>query len=345
MTKSLPKSERSTSRQSGAKGQGGVRVSTPGGEPALPLLIEPADGGADLTSWARGNRDLIEDWLGKHGGILFRNFPVESVEDFSKFVRAVAGRPLKYREYSVPRTEVLSGVYTTTDYPPDQPLFPHNESSYRRSWPLKIFFHCRTPAARGGETILADVRKVLKRIEPRVRGRFARKRWMYVRNFGALVGLPWQTVFQTTEKAAVNRYCRRNDMRAEWTRGDRLRVSAVREAVSRHPRTGERVWFNHAAAFHVDALGAEMRENLLSLFKDKSNLPLNSFYGDGSEIEPEVLRAIRDAYARESVKVDWQRGDVLLLDNMLVAHGRAPYEGERELFVAMAERHSPAKGL
>lgn len=50
---------------------------------------------------------------------------------------------------------------------------------------------------------------------------------MYMRNFGDGFGLPWQTVFQTTEKAKVEAYCRIHDIKVEWKEGERLRTYQV----------------------------------------------------------------------------------------------------------------------
>jgi alpha-ketoglutarate-dependent taurine dioxygenase len=162
---------------------------------------------------------------------------------------------------------------------------------------------------------------------------------MYVRNFGDGLGLPWQTVFQTSERGVVEEHCRRNGILVEWKEGGRLRTRAVRPAVSRHPRTGELTWFNHATFFHVTTLDPTTGGALLEEFGEE-DLPSNTRYGDGSAIEPETLEELRDAYRRELVSFPWEAGDVLMLDNMLVAHGRAPYEGTRRVLVAMAEPQS-----
>jgi alpha-ketoglutarate-dependent taurine dioxygenase len=104
----------------------------------------------------------------------------------------------------------------------------------------------------------------------------------------------------------------------------------------RHPRTGEEVWFNHATFFHVTTLEPAIRESLLGEFEE-DEFPTNSFYGDGSPIETSALDELREIYRQETVTFPWDRGDVLLLDNMLVAHGRAPYVGPRNVLVGMAE--------
>jgi alpha-ketoglutarate-dependent taurine dioxygenase len=204
---------------------------------------------------------------------------------------------------------------------------------------MKIFFFCQRPATRGGETPIADCRKVFERIDPKVRQRFIEKGWMLVRNFGHGLSLSWQSVFQTEERSAVETYCREAGIETEW-RGDRLRTKQVRQAVARHPVTGEPVWFNHAAFFHVSTLESSTREGLLAGLEEEE-LPNNTYYGDGSPIETSVLDEIREAYQRETVSFAWQERDLLMLDNMLVAHGRNPYTGPRKILVAMAESSGP----
>ncbi|HYO13412.1 MAG TPA: TauD/TfdA family dioxygenase [Thermoanaerobaculia bacterium] len=302
----------------------------------LPLVIEPAGPSMDLSAWVAGNRDFVETALRRHGGILFSGFGLRGPAGLEEIIRALCGEALEYRERSSPRHSVAGRVYTSTDYPPAYPIFLHNENSYQKTWPLKIFFLCETPSETGGETPIADCRRVLAQIDQKIRDRFVEKGWMYVRNFGDGFGLDWQEVFQTSDRAQVEEHCRRSGIEVEWREGGRLRTRAVRPAMTRHPRTGEDVWFNHATFFHVSTLVPEVREELLREFAE-SDLPTNTYYGDGSPIEPEVLDHLREAYRAATVAFPWQQGDLLLLDNMLVAHARAPYTGSRKVLVGMAE--------
>ena len=302
----------------------------------LPLVIQPTIENVNLSVWAAENRDLVEQMLLKHGGILFRGFPVTTADMFQEFCRTLSGELLEYRERSSPRSRVHGNVYSSTDYPSDQTIFLHNEHSYSLTFPLRIYFFCDTPTVEGGETPIADTRKVLERIDPRVIQRFNEKKWMYVRNFGDGFGLSWQTVFQTDDKSAVERYCEASGIEVEWKPGNRLRTRQVRDAVTSHPRTGEDIWFNHVTFFHVSTLNPRIQETLLAEFAE-DDLPNNSYYGDGSPIEPEVMAHLRRAYEHELVSFSWHKGDILLLDNMLAAHGRAPYVGERKILVAMAQ--------
>ena len=316
-----------------------VKVRPLADEKLLPLVIQPAVHGVSLISWTRNNRDFIETNLRKHGGILFRKFVLQSSDEFEQFIAAVSGEVLEYRERSSPRLHVSGNIYTSTEHPPDQNIFLHNENSYQATFPLKIFFRCVTPAAEGGETPIADCRRIFQRIDPQVRERFAEKQWMYVRNFNNGFGLPWQTVFQTEDKGEVESYCGSKGILVEWKDGNRLRIRAVRPAITRHPLTGEPVWFNHATFFHVTTLEASLRDALLAEFGE-DDLPTNTYYGDGSPIEPDVLEHLREIYREETVSFRWQEHDILMLDNMMSAHGRNPYVGPRRVLVGMSEPFS-----
>lgn len=305
----------------------------------LPLVIEPTIAGLDLVEWARDNRQQLDALLAQHGGILFRGFTIGGAATFEELTVAVSNELLEYRERSSPRSQVSDRIYTSTDYPPDQPIFLHNENSYQHAWPMKLFFCCLTPAQTGGETPLADVRLVYQALDPAIRQRFVEKKVMYVRNFGDELGLPWQTVFQTTDKDRVEAYCRQAQIEPEWLAGNRLRTRQVRAAVAIHPRTGAALWFNHATFFHVTTLVPEVRDALLAQFAEE-DLPSNTYYGDGTAIEPEVLDHLRAAYNAATVIFPWQQDDVLMLDNMLVAHGRRPFSGARKVVVGMAESMS-----
>jgi hypothetical protein len=313
-----------------------MAVMTSASDRHIPLVVEPARPGLDPVAWAEGSRDWITEHLQGVGALLFRGFGIDSVDGFNAFVAAVAGDPLEYRERSSPRSQVMGNIYTSTDYPAPYSIYLHNENSYSSTWPMRVFFWCETPAARGGETPIADSRRIYNRINPLVRQRFQGRGVMYVRNFGPDLGLPWTTVFQTEDRAEVERYCQRAGITVEWLGGDRLRTRHVRPAIKHHPVTSEPVWFNHAVFFHVSTLEPFMREALLATCA-ADELPNNTFYGDGAEIEPQVLDHLRAAYEAEKVVFPYQRGDVMLVDNMLAAHGRQPYEGARRVMVAMAQ--------
>jgi alpha-ketoglutarate-dependent taurine dioxygenase len=301
----------------------------------LPLQVRPAGPGVDLVAWVADRKDWVEEELLRHGGVLFRGFGLKGPESLEAVAAALAGETLEYKERSSPRSQVAGKVYTSTDFPADQPIFFHNENSYQAVWPAKIFFFCHQPAEQGGETPIVDVRRVLERIPQEVRARFEELGVLYVRNFRPGMGLPWQTVFQTADRSEVDAYCRATGLETEWLDDSWLRIRVFRPAFVRHPKSGETLWFNHGTFFHVSTLEAPLREALLGQYAE-DELPSQTFYGDGAPIEPEVLDALRQAYREPSVSFPWRKGDLLVLDNMLVAHARSPYRGDRKILVAMA---------
>lgn len=201
---------------------------------------------------------------------------------------------------------------------------------------MKIFFFCLKAAEQGGETPIADSRRIFNRIDPAIRERFMQRKVMYVRNYGEGLDLHWHQVFQTTRRATVEDYCRSNGIEVEWKGNDRLRTRQLCQAVASHPVTGEMVWFNQAHLFHISSLSEVVRQSFLAEFSEQ-DLPRNAYHADGSPIEVSMLDAIRHVYQEEAIRFAWKEGDVLLLDNMMTAHGRGPFGGLRKILVGMSE--------
>jgi alpha-ketoglutarate-dependent taurine dioxygenase len=304
----------------------------------LPLVVRPAKEDTDLVEWATANKDAIESYLLRNGAILFRKFRITGLEEFERLIGAVFGPLPDYSHRSTPRHVITGRVYSSTEHPAHQSIPLHNESSATRNWPLKLFFFAQQIAEKGGETPLADGRRIYEAISPDIRECFVRKGLMYVRNYGAGFDLPWQEVFQTGSKAVVEDYCRKARIEFEWIGEDQFRTRQRCNAVEQHPQTGEKVWFNQAHLFHVSRLPAEVRDWLLAAFGEH-NLPRNVYFADGTRIEPAMLDEIMRVSEQQSIVFAWNEGDVLMVDNMLTAHGRKPYLGNRRVVVRIGEPH------
>ena len=292
----------------------------------------------DLAEWVKASRDLVECQLLAHGAVLLRGFGLTAADHFERVAQAFTGDLLNYVEGSSPRTMITEKVYTSTEYPPDFPISLHNELSYAHKWPGKLFFFCVSPPASGGETPIADGRALLNRLPPRVVERFSRKGVRYLRTMhaGRGPGLSWPTVFETTDRAAVEAYCARGGIEFTWLPDGWLRTSQVRPAVIRHPKTREPVWFNQADQWHPSNLGTEM-DQAITLTAGESGLPLNAQYGDGTPIEVADLEAVREAARDTGITFGWAAGDVLVIDNTMTLHGRRPFTGPRRVLVSMGD--------
>lgn len=315
---------------------GGPQIDSVSPDDRGPAVLRPPAARPRAVDWLEENRSRIEAILRTRGGVILRDFGLNSVAEFNRVVRVFSDDLLDYVHRSTPRTRVGGKLYTATEYPADRTIPLHNENSYTDAWPDHIYFFCAMAAQEGGETPTADARRVYEAIDPEARERFERTGVLYVRNFTEGIDLSWQEVFQTTDRAEVDAYCAAHRIDAQWRDGDPLlRTSQRCPAILRHPHTGETVWFNQAHLFHISALAADEQASLVDEL-GVENVPRNAFYGDGSPIEPEILEHVRDAYEREKVAFAWQKGDVLILDNVLIAHGRNPYRGFRKIVVAMS---------
>ncbi|MCO7199818.1 TauD/TfdA family dioxygenase [Pseudoalteromonas sp. OANN1] len=314
---------------------------------ALSLELDPTTIAADSRihdlsevkqsgmAWVKNHVQEVNNWVERDGFALLRGLNIVSTNQFSAILETLFGERLSQYVYrSSPRTALNNNIYTTTEYHADQVILQHNENAYSNVWPMRMGFFCVIPATTGGCTPLADSREVYRRIPSELRDKFERLGVQYVRNYGD-IDLPWQEVFQTESKAEVEQYCRQNEIEFTWLDDKRLQTKQWRPAVMRHPKSGEKVWFNQAHLFHCSSLdnqlSAQMRDSIGSEF-----LPRNAFFGDGSEICDQDIKLINQVYQDLSFAYPWQRNDILLLDNMLFTHGREAYTGTRKVLVGMA---------
>ncbi|MDH2424453.1 TauD/TfdA family dioxygenase [Sphaerisporangium sp. TRM90804] len=302
----------------------------------LLTVVQPRAARLSAPEMMRARREEFAGELHRRGALLLRGFGVAGPEQFNEVVQAFSADLLEYSHRSTPRTKVSGGVYTSTEYPPDQVIPLHNELSWTHHAPRYLWFCCLRPSAAGGATPIADTRRLLRLLPRELVARFARHGVLYVRNYYPDMDLPWQEVFGTDSKAEVETFCRAEGMEWEWVTDDHLRTRQLCHAVVENPDTGELSWFNQAHLFHHTRVGAEGAASLMAMF-GKENLPRNTYLGNGEDITAEDLTAIRAAYDQVLYRFAWQAGDVLLVDNLACAHGRDTYEGPRRVVVAMTD--------
>jgi len=307
----------------------------------LSLIAVNADGAMPWKAYRDEIKSAAQDLLQEHGGVLFRGFAGDQSDSrfCNEFAKMFADELLTYEFASTPRTDLGDGVYTATEYPSHQIIPLHNEQSYTLQWPLNIWFHCVTAPKEGGETPIADSRKIYNAMPVEIRQRFESKKLLYVRNYGNGLDLSWEQVFNTDSKGQVEEYCRKNNINFKWKEDGELRTWQRCQATAQHHTTKEWVWFNQAHLFHVSNIDEATRDVLLDVV-EYEDLPRNVYYGDGSKVEESILDEVRGVLDEHTVKFPWQKGDFLMLDNMLAAHGRSTFSGERKVVVAMANGYN-----
>lgn len=308
---------------------------------ALPFVINFYEGyGVDeFITWYGAHEALIETNLRKSGAVLFRGVDIGTLESFSKIMHAAAQEFLSYVDGFSPRTKLSSNVYTSTEYDADFYITLHNELSYSARWPSKIFFCCLIPPAGGGETPIADCRRIWREMRPELLEEFERKGVKYVRNLhgGQGLGPSWQDTFETPDKAVVEAFCKKAGTDYRWKPGGGLKLTHRKPACINHPVTGERVWFNQVDQFHPCHMEKDIFDMLMLMHDgDEEELPMFGSFGDDTKISPETIAEIRRTVDQAAVLTPWKKGDLLMADNVLVCHGRTPYTGNRKIVVSMS---------
>ncbi|WP_436520709.1 TauD/TfdA family dioxygenase [Actinoplanes sp. HUAS TT8] len=291
-----------------------------------------AAGLADHLSDAKA----IDNLLIENKALIFRGFGVTD-SDLEQVMKLLLPNRLAYVHGNSPRTKVGDNVYTSTEYPADFTISMHNELSYARSWPSRLMFFAAQPAAAGGATPLVDAALWLEKLDRELVDAFAGG-VRYTQNLhgGAGLGKSWQETFETTSRTDVESFLTASEAAWEWKKDGGLRVRHSRPATTVHPVTGHHVWFNQSDQWHIAALGDETARTMAEILGE-DEMPQSVSFANGDPIPDEYVLQIRDRGLEYAVDVEWEQGDVLLFDNVLVAHGRRSFQGARRILVGMSD--------
>lgn len=293
----------------------------------------------DLINYYQEHQSELEKLLLKFGTVVFRQTAISSKEDFEYVMDRISEEFMAYVDGNSPRTKLSGKVYTSTEYDPASHITLHNELSYSAKWPSRLFFTCTLPSETGGETPLADCRQVLEAMDPDLIEEIESKGITYIRNLhgGSGMGPSWQDTFETEDKAVVEEYCKATGVDTQWSEDGSLRLIQESKGIISHPKTGEKVWFNQIDQFHPSHLDPEVYETLMMIYQNEEELPMFVRFGDGSPISEDKVKHILERIETVVVARPWEKGDLAMIDNVLVAHGRRPFTGKRQVLVSMAK--------
>jgi len=308
-----------------------LNVELQSGKP--PMLRAEATG--DSPRWAAEHRDALRAAVAEHGSLLVRGLGLRDAAETEAVFRRLASL-MNEREAVTPRRSYSPGVYSSSKWPPNQPMCMHHELSYTLEFPGLMLFACLIAPADGGATPGADSPTVLRALPTELIERFERVGWLLIRNYNNDIGASVAEAFGTDDRRAIEGYCRANAIEFEWRPDGALRTWQRRSAVVHHPLTGQRCWFNQIAFLNEWTIDPEVREYLVDIYGE-DGLPFNTRFGNGDPIGADVVQSINEVYEANTVRERWQAGDLLLVDNVRTAHGRERFEGPREVLVAMAD--------
>lgn len=307
----------------------------------IPLTLV-AENGSDLgvfLKYYEDDKERFKDLLLKSGVILLRGAGIDASNKMQCAMQRMYPNAQRFLDGNSSRAKYTSNVYNASEYDSDSLIQLHTEFSYSNLWPEVICFCCEIRPDHGGQTTIGNTRTVLEFLDGQIVEEFSAKQITYIRNLhgGQGGGPSWMEAFETKDKKFVEEYCAVNGIECIWNKNNSGRFVQTRPALRRHPRTDDLLWFNQVDQFYPRLYGDDVYETLLSLAGgDPYNLPMYATFGDGSEIPKDYIVEIVNVLDRITVPVEWQVGDLLLVDNMLYLHGRLPFKGKRKILVSMA---------
>ncbi|MEW9517983.1 amino acid adenylation domain-containing protein [Streptomyces tubercidicus] len=299
-----------------------------------PMLRVKATGSA--AHWAAERRDALRALVAEHGAVLVRGLGMRDPAEVGAVLHGLGVAPLTERESFAVRQPYSEGVYSSSKWPPNQPMCMHHELSYTLEFPGLMLFACLGAPTTGGATGVADSAAVLDALPPALTERFEREGWLLTRSYHPEIGATLDQSFGTEDREAVERYCRAHAIAFSWQPDGGLRTTQRRSAVVCHPVSGRRCWFNQIAFLSEWTMAPEVREYLLDEYGPEG-LPFNTRYGNGDPLDEDVVRLLNEVYEFHTARRPWEAGDLLLVDNVRSAHSREPFEGPRDVVVALAD--------
>ncbi|MCP3937647.1 MAG: amino acid adenylation domain-containing protein [Actinomycetia bacterium] len=304
-------------------------------QPNRPPMVL-AEGVGDPLLWVAANRDDLRGAVLEHGSLAVRGLGLGAKDLAIDVVTALADQMAVDREAFAGRDRYRDGIYSSSNWPATQQMCMHHELSYRVEVPGMMMFVCLAPSTTGGSIPLASAAAMLSKLPTEVVDRFDREGWMLTRSFTDEIGLSAQEAFGIEERSGIDSYCMANSIEFEWQPDGGLLTRQCRPAVVNHPITRQRCWFNQIAFLSEWTMKKEVREFMIDVYGE-DGLPFNTRFGNGDPIGEDVVKAINDAYDAITVEEPMQAGDLLLVDNIGTAHSREPYEGGRDVLVAMTD--------
>lgn len=291
-------------------------------------------GGGDLAAFLKSNKAAVDAALDDAGTLLFRGFDVPDPHAFDAAIEGYGETGFTYEDSlsNAVRTNVTPRVFTANEAPPTTEIFLHHEMAQTPLYPSKLFFYCEIAPGTGGATPVCRSDWVLERLvkdAPDFISRVETEGVCYTNvmpgsdDAGSGQGRSWRSTLSVADRDRAEARLRDLGYTWEWLSDGSLRATTSALPAVRELADGRKTFFNQLiAAFRGWA--------------DSRNDPNRSItFGSGEAITSEDMAPAIAVADELTADVAWQAGDVALLDNYLVMHGRRPFEGKRRVLASL----------
>ena len=298
----------------------------------FPLVLAAQAPGSleDARQWVRSRRDELLQSLSRHGAILFRGFAIQGANDFDRFIRAFDLESFTYDESfsNAVRVNCTELVFTANEAPPDVSIYLHHEMAQTPLFPSRLFFCCEIAPASAGETPLCRSDVLLERLQKEEADFVQKCESLGIRYSNVMPsvddaesgqGRSWRSTLHVADRAEAEARLDAMGYRYEWLEDDSLRATTAVMPAIRTLASGRRVFFNQ----------------LIAAFRGWKEAEKSVWFGDDTPIPPASMRTACRLADELSFDLPWQAGDVALVDNFLVMHGRRPFAGKRRVLVSL----------
>ncbi|KDP29350.1 hypothetical protein JCGZ_18271 [Jatropha curcas] len=295
----------------------------------MPLVLhppEPEKGDVESLLLAlKNNRDWYEQMMIKNSAVLLRGFDVKKAEDFNDIIEALGWEDIRYVG-PAPRTHLYKRVWTANEGPLSEFIYYHHEMVLITECPKKVVLFCEIPPPEGGQTPFVPSFKVTERMLkefPQEVEELDKKGVKYTftalskNDTSSMRGRGWEDAFGTTDRIEAQKRAKGLGMDVEWLpNGGAKTILGPRHLTKVFDgRKGRRMWFNTVVGMHGKELSS-------------------AFMADGTEIPENFVKRCEEIIEDESIQFNWEKGDVLFLDNLALLHGRRPSLPPRKILVA-----------
>lgn len=303
----------------------------------FPALIVNADTDLDLAGtvdWAKNNKQQLFQALSDSGTVLFRGFPLASPEDFDAFIAAFGESGFTYKESlsNAVRVNLTERVFTANEAPPEVGIYLHHEMAQTPLFPSKLYFFCQIAADKRGETpvcrsdvLLDRMKETMPEFVQNCRDKLVKYSLIMPANDDpeSGQGRGWQSTLGVETREEAEARLEKLGYSWAWLDDGGLRTTTPALPAIREAANGREAFFNQLIAAFLG-------------WADVSHAGVHKIaFGDGTPIPADDMQRICDMAEDLIVDLPWQAGDVALVDNYQVMHGRRSFEGKRRVLAAL----------